>query len=841
MLATAVFAQMHNGKFGNEWINHSQSYYKVKIVEDGIYRLDKQILNRDIQNFNQISSQHLQLYCLGEQIPVYVHTVNGTVEYIEFYAERNKGQLDANLYKKPHHHFNPSYSLITDTASYFLTWSANSISQQYQNQSSNFNNLPPKEASFTYKAEKTFINSWNPGKINAITGYNFTKGSYEFGEGYGSSFVQQQEVIINSPYANTASPTATIKIRGYASGNHSHLLQVTAGNTSQLFQQFNTDSVYSVSLNVPVSTISSNATTVNISGTGGSGDKHSLSTVSISYPRDFNFGGASIFRFEIASGNRKYLEINNFDGGPATSQQVYLYDISNKLRILCYWDGTLLRAELPASTAKRQLVLVNEQETENIHLLHKTLFKNYTIARGDYIVISHPDLYRDSEGRNPIFDYCAYRTTTGEKPSMHSITELYDQFAYGIAGHPLAIRNFAAYIKQHWISIKPKNIFLIGKGRIYTAVRQNPRPEHLIPTFGYPPSDNLLLAQNNSNVPMIPVGRLAATTADEVSLYLKKIKQMESGATDILDYDNQHWRKQIIHLGGGKTNFEQSLIKINLEVCKNQVYNSKTGSKVHSFYKNSSEYSFVPHSKLIDSLINKGVSMITFMGHGSTNGFDYYINNLSNFNNKNKYPSILSLSCSNGSIYENTRLMSEKFLFEKDAGASSYIGFTGPLGLSYASLLSESYYKNIHTDMYGEGIGAIIQQSLADLNNSSIADLWKQITSNYLVFHGDPALKFNYKSSPDYFISPATITTSPEIINSDMRNFKLLIDVHNWGLYKDTTLRMKIVRTHPFGTTDSCYVTIKSPKDKEHISLSKGINFAIRCCCPDKSLTGMFT
>ena len=42
LFSTTTFAQMHNGQFGNEWIKHNQSYYKIKVAEDGFYSVDKQ-------------------------------------------------------------------------------------------------------------------------------------------------------------------------------------------------------------------------------------------------------------------------------------------------------------------------------------------------------------------------------------------------------------------------------------------------------------------------------------------------------------------------------------------------------------------------------------------------------------------------------------------------------------------------------------------------------------------------------------------------------------------------------------------------------------------------------
>ena len=80
----SVFGQMYDGTFGNEWINHSQSYYKIKITQDGVYSVNKQTLQNHIPTIQQVSPQNLQLYYMGEEVPIYVNIVNGQIEGISF-------------------------------------------------------------------------------------------------------------------------------------------------------------------------------------------------------------------------------------------------------------------------------------------------------------------------------------------------------------------------------------------------------------------------------------------------------------------------------------------------------------------------------------------------------------------------------------------------------------------------------------------------------------------------------------------------------------------------------------------------------------------------------------
>ena len=101
-----VNAQMWNGidsLYGNEWINFEQTYYKIPIAEDKMYRIPYQSLSNWGIPLEEASGQRFQLFYLGEEIPIYVST-NGTLasdDYIEFYGQKNRAELDSYLFKNP--------------------------------------------------------------------------------------------------------------------------------------------------------------------------------------------------------------------------------------------------------------------------------------------------------------------------------------------------------------------------------------------------------------------------------------------------------------------------------------------------------------------------------------------------------------------------------------------------------------------------------------------------------------------------------------------------------------------------------------------------------------------
>ena len=81
------------------------------------------------------------------------------------------------------------------------------------------------------------------------------------------------------------------------------------------------------------------------------------------------------------------------------------------------------------------------------------------------------------------------------------IDELYDQFSYGIAKHPLAIKNFAHYILDKWTANPynyhpPQAILLLGKALVADDFRNTPSyfDSCYVPSYGQPCSDILLTA-----------------------------------------------------------------------------------------------------------------------------------------------------------------------------------------------------------------------------------------------------------------------------------------------------------------------------------------------------------
>lgn len=87
LLPLTLIAQTSNDYYANEWINHSQSYYKIKVTDNALYRISFDALQKT--NL-PLLAEGFQLYRDGQQVPIYVTTNENLAEedYIEFYGKK---------------------------------------------------------------------------------------------------------------------------------------------------------------------------------------------------------------------------------------------------------------------------------------------------------------------------------------------------------------------------------------------------------------------------------------------------------------------------------------------------------------------------------------------------------------------------------------------------------------------------------------------------------------------------------------------------------------------------------------------------------------------------------
>ncbi len=122
----AHFSAKAQTPYGNEWLNPSQTYLRIGTTQNGWYRLNAADLRKQGLDLSKIPAQSLQLFRRGQEVAIQVQGEEDgrldSLDYVEFYGQRNDGWLDTLLYVSPELMPHPHYSLYSDTATYFLTW-----------------------------------------------------------------------------------------------------------------------------------------------------------------------------------------------------------------------------------------------------------------------------------------------------------------------------------------------------------------------------------------------------------------------------------------------------------------------------------------------------------------------------------------------------------------------------------------------------------------------------------------------------------------------------------------------------------------------------------------------
>ena len=833
--------------YGNEWIQYNQKYYKFNIVQTGIYKLDFTALSNAGIPITSLSSQNLQIFGKEKEVPLFIEDGGDDTlhqgDYILFFAERNSGWLDSTLYENPTDIGNPAYSLFNDTLQYFFTWNNLTNNSRFIIENdTDFNNYTPSNF-ILQKIETSYTSVFHEGQREDNESSSF----YMPGEGWGSSQYGSGTTLnlsanTSSLYTGSDAPNAifngisvTKSNANYTGiGNHHTKWQI-GNNNYVLHDEIVTGwrQIYS-NTTFPVSELNNGSTSLKwmmINDQGAVTDFQALNYWSIKYPKTPNLENSAFSIFNIKNNpleNKIRLDFTNVN---FNNPIIFVFGDSPKKISLTNnttFFSTLITNN--SSNEEQKVVYQNLNTISSLTTLTPVngtgLFTNYPSfnADGALLMIYHQKL--DSAS----LEYADYRNSV---PGGHynvilaNIDELYLQFGGGINKHINGIRRFAHFIYNN-ASIKPVGLFMLGKALSSGYInansstaqifRQNPShySQNLIPTFGQPNSDIAITAklEGNNWAPIIPTGRIAVTTNNQLKNYLKKIKayELQQDSTFSSDISGLEWQKQILHLGGGTDASQQSLFQGYLNDMENVIENANYAGEVTRVYKSSTLPLDIQVLNDVKSKIQNGVSLMTFFGHSAPtgSGFEINLDNPSTWNNINKYPIVLGNSCFNGDIYNTQYSNSENFVNAVDAGAIAFISSVYK-GLSNTlALYSTELYRQFSTENYGKTIGEQIQKNIVYLNSIS-SNLGLEATTSQMVLNGDPMIKLNSFPKPEIELKVEDVSFLPEVISLNTSEIEMDVIITNLGMAVTDTFQLEVRRDFPLSSTDSIY-TFKIPR-----------------------------
>ena len=819
---------LHAQTYNNEWIDFSKTYYKFKIGATGLYRIPQSVLAN--AGLGAAAAQNFQLFRNGKEIPIYTSAPSGPLgasDYIEFYGEQNDGKPDVPLYFNPAYQHTDKYSLIGDTAMYFLTVNPSGNTFHYANATNDTTgNVLPSEPYFMYKLHNAFRAglSPNPGFASYIGEYVYSS-SYDIGEFWSTGYIYPgtpySDVQYNlNPYTGTGAPDPVFRFGATGCAPNTRTSQFIVNGVIVKDTTMDGFNDLLSSGTAPLATIASGVlTTQFVNNSSVTTDRMVASFYEMTYPRLFNFGGKSNFYFELPARAGGYLlNITNFNAGAAVP---VLYDITGGQRYQAIVGSGVLTFLLPSSTSTHKFILVSEDPSNITQVggLTTKNFVNFTNAanQGNYIIISNPILYTGSSGNNPVVDYKNYRSSAaggGFNATVVDINELVDQFAFGIKMHPLSIKNFLRYARKVFAS-KPQYCFLIGHGLSYDQADIYHNFNlldnlHLVPTFGYPASDNKLSSEDGvQTTPLTPIGRLSVVNGTEIEGYLAKVIEYESlQKTAANTIDGRLWMKNVVHVTGASDPYLGSVLCNYMNSYQQIIQDTLFGASVTTFCNSNAQVGDITNAQQLVNLFSSGLSILNYFGHSSAATLQDNLDDPSNYNNPGKYPVFYVNGCNAGNFFlydpgrfANSKTLSELWVLAKERGSVAFIASTHFGIVNYLNILLNGLYTDIGINDYGKSIGIIQQDAVQNLVNVAPGDYYARLHAEEMTLHGDPALKLNQEALPDYDVEASQVSVSPTPVSITDASFTINARFSNLGKVVSDSITILVKRQYPDGTS----------------------------------------
>ncbi len=808
----AFWTQSSFAQFSNEWINFTQSYYKIPVAKNGIYKISYADLQAAGAPTAEIDPRRITLFHRGTEQAIFVQgQADATLDpsdFIEFYGQRNDGTLDADLYKPSSLQPHPYYNLFNDTTAYFLTWNSLPVQGKRMNSFFETNGSGISKEPFHNEERLQVYSSQYSGGLTLLGEIQNT--AFDQGEGWTGTIIcknlsgcigQQDFLADNLVRGVTAGGNPQFELMLTGRDEVPHPVQIFVGPdagtlrmvASTSFAGFETLKINS---GLSWSDIGSDGKmVVSVRLTSATRDQLSLSYLKVNFPQNFDVNSApeKVFRLSPNGSPRSYVEILN---APAGTRVWDISDVNNVSAI----GTTTVSGGIGAVTLPEKKIYVSSATITPT--IRKVSFRSIPPSLASYIIISHRSLMKPAAGYgDAVQSYAAYRASTaggGYDTLTVPIDQLYNQFNFGETS-PRAIYQFMKYMVNGG---HPRFLFLIGKGlevsqgfyRKTSFASTDFRD--LVPSAGMPGADVAFTAGLGGTTfePAVPTGRLTASTAAQVAGYLNKVKE-----TEALPF-NDLWRKNLLHLSGGIKVGEPSIFREYVDGFKATAESFYLGGKIETISKQTLNVELIN----VKDQVNKGLDLITFFGHSGPGTIDIDIGNVSDptlgYSNAGKYPGFLINGCNAGRFFDNRVTFGEDWMLTANKGAKAFIahssfGFTNTL-----RQYTDIFYKVAFGDstFLKKGLGEIQKETARRYLALAGNDVTSITQVQQMLMLGDPAISLFGASKPDYEINGGSISIVPLDglpVTARSDSFAIDVRVRNFGRAQPGPMEIKVTRT----------------------------------------------
>ncbi|NIN65430.1 MAG: hypothetical protein GTO63_12185 [Anaerolineae bacterium] len=607
---------------------------KIVVEEDGIYALSYADLADAGLDLSEVDPGTIQLLNRGEEVPL-AHAGQAADLMIMFYGEENDGPYSPeNIY----------WLSIGREEGKVMAQRAVSSDLDETTASSFLHTVYLEEDSFYAAKVPLGEDHW-----------------------YWQKTIAPGSISVSVRVSHPAHGDGTLRfsVLGYTSDpvDPDHHLRIHFNDCSVGEESWDGQGQHLVETFLPASCLQDGENSITVEAVGDTGAQADIVLVDwieVDYPRLF-----------IAEENR--LEFSGQSGAHTltgfTDNDIWLFDITDPLSVVLVTgaavDGSgqdysisFVDEEPPG----RRYVAISEaglKTPSSIAPLVERPDLRSSENQADYMVITH------EEFREAIQPLVEWRTGRGLEVNVVSITDVYDEFSYGLVD-PAAIRDFLRHAYGSWSKPAPQYVLLVGDASYDFRNNLGGPNRNLLPSSftetaysGQTTSDNWFVSVDDAdNLPDMAIGRLPVQTAEEVRAVVDKIINYEKNAPP------GEWRRRLVLVadGQGETFAEQSALLAREWI--------PSGYDLVKVYASSLED---PKTRVRQELSAGGL-IVNYVGHGSIDTWSreklFSSEQITSLENDGRQPFVVMMSCLLGFFaHPERQSMAEELLIAENGGA----------------------------------------------------------------------------------------------------------------------------------------------------------------------------
>ena len=507
--------------------------------------------------------------------------------------------------------------------------------------------------------------------------------------------------------------------------------------------------------------------------------------------RDFSMSGfrtADVFVYDVAGARRiRQVEITPDDAGyqarfelPAVSGRYVAMD-----------SDAIRRA--PAGEAARVPAFGNEG--------------------ADYVIVVHP---RFREAAERLADH---RRGRGLQVQVVDVMDIYDGFAFG-QFEPRAIRRFMRYAFQNWIR-RPTYLLLFGpdsfdyRRNFDESVVERHVDMSVVPSLpfqsvrrGLTYTDHFFGAVAGPDDDLfqdVSVGRLPVATGRGAAALVRKIVAYDQAP-------HERWRDRVLFMA----NYDRLMIFTAPSDRLSANYTEPLGLESFKVY-NDEDIGPEPNEDTGEVIrqINEGRLLVNFLGHGSVSGMARFLrgssqresyNYMRQIVNAGRLPIVVALSCLNAQFSDpRFTCLAEEMTGKTDGGAIAYISASALAAVITNDFLNDRLFAAFFRDGVREfGAGLAVAKAALDTRFPEL----KTLTLGIQLI-GDPAQELAILPNPDFALDSGSLQVERVTQLTVEDSVRIAIRIENTGVTPRTGPAVVLVnRNLDRGVVDTLFAGV---------------------------------